>query len=210
MNHDGFLLDCLAQRRGPTALMNVLHKRFHADIEHIERAGTIATALPLDVLALVLGTYGYRCAARLSRVCKRFRDAVQKRQFWTRGIRIELERYLRTNTKHGLEFIPMVVRECDPFVRYSDDDPAVSIKTACEWMFNAQLINHNVLYNKKKFAVGIANRVRFDWNDNSNTFTIRFGDFFRTYHQKSGVDYPRWVVRKNGVTVNRKNVYRRE
>lgn len=112
MDQGKAVLRCLKRRHGEAFLLSLLDAVLHEEVASIERFVSV-DVLPLDLLALVLGKYGYRDANSLSRTCRRFNVAVHTRTFWIHGARLELQRFV------GVSTVPYCVGDFDPFVRHS-------------------------------------------------------------------------------------------
>jgi len=206
--NEGFVLAQLEQRRGAGALLSELRKRYRDDIDDIQCAGNIAQALSVDLLALVLGTYGYRAAAKLSRVCKKFRDAVRRVQFWQRGIKVELRSFLQGRAIPA-SAIAMMMCDFDPY--HNSNGETITIRMACAWIFSKRAAcDINAVYSTRldeRAVLGIGFRIRFLWKLTKNSFSIAMGPYNSRYGRIHGCTYHQRRVHKHGVLVNTDKIF---
>ncbi len=161
----------------------------------------ITRVLSVDILALVLGAYCYRSAAKLSTVCHAFRDAVRRVQFWTRGIRVELRTIFSSRGIGSAAMMARIVRDFDPYA-----GNGVSIRDACSWIFNDGLIRTHET-GKRHVMIGLRRGICFLWQVANDRFMILTGPFDFWYGEIPGQTYQVTRVMENGFPVNRVREY---
>lgn len=109
---DEVVLRTLKRRHGASFLVGLLEHAVSRDVKDARKFGNISV-LPLELLALHLGKYGYRDAFNIALSCKLFHRAVQLPTFWRHGVRERFKEIV-----HGVDPASYVADDFDPFVRH--------------------------------------------------------------------------------------------
>jgi len=199
---------------GANAVPSALSERDNGDAYVMQApalTANITQVLNLDVLAIVLGAYGYRDAAKSSRVCTKFRDAVKRVQFWQRGLKVELRSFLQRRAI-PVHVIAVVVPDYDPF--YNANGETVSIHLACVWIFSKRAAHDiNAMHSmisadgSERMTLGFGLRIRYLWNFTTKAFIITMGNYSRQYGRIHGHMYHIRMVRENGMIVNTDKIH---
>ncbi len=88
-------------------------------------------ALPLDVLAQLLGSHGWRDTQHIALTCKRFNEATKRRAYWMPAMKRKLAAAIPPAVHPT--WVSRLVDVFDPFVRHSKYDTPLDQRV--EWLF---------------------------------------------------------------------------